>query len=163
MILSSFQKSDFEAMKLIKQKYELQQVIQGYLFPHSDEAIRNWFDKISNPGKTPSELHWAVRIDDEFLGYVVLHQIDWINRNAEVGVVINSPGKGIGKEAVSSVLDIAKSDFGLHKIYAKVLQINESGVALFKRLDFELEGTLYEDRFFNGIWMNNLVLAKILS
>ena len=163
MILSSFQKSDFEAMKLLKQKYELQQVIQGYLFPHSDDAIRNWFDKISNPGEAPSELHWAVRMSDEFLGYVVLHHIDWVNRNAEIGVVINSPGKGIGKEAVCSVLDIAKSDFGLHKIYAKVLQINESGIALFKRLDFELEGTLSEDRFFNGTWINNLVLAKILS
>jgi RimJ/RimL family protein N-acetyltransferase len=163
VIVSSFQKSDFEAIKLLKQKYELQQVIQGYLFPHSDEAIRNWFDKISNPGKAPSELHWAVRIDNEFFGYVVLHKIDWINRNAEIGVVIKSPGRGIGNVAVSSVLDIAKNDLGLHKIYAKVLHVNEAGLALFEKLDFVLEGTLREDRFFNGKWIGNMILAKILN
>lgn len=163
MILSSFQKSDFEALKLLKHKYELQKVIQGYLFPHSDEAIKNWFDKISNPGHAPSELHWAVRIEDDFFGYVVLHHIDWISRNAEIGIIINSPQKGIGTAAVSSVLDIAKNDFGMHKIYAKVLEDNRAGLALFRRLDFELEGKLSEDRFFNGSWMNNLILAKFLS
>ncbi len=163
MILTSFQKSDFEALKLLKQKYELQQVIQGYLFPHSDEAIENWFDKISNPGPTPSEIHWAVRVNNDFSGYVALHNIDWINRNAEIGIVVNSPRKGIGTEAISAVLDISKSDFGMHKVYAKVLEINQAGLALFRRLDFKIEGTLSEDRFYNGSWTNNLVLAKILS
>ena len=55
MIISSFQKTDFESVKILKQRHELQQVIQGYLFPHSDEAIQSWFEKISNPGITPSE------------------------------------------------------------------------------------------------------------
>ena len=163
MIISSFQKTDFEALKILKQRYELQQVIQGYLFPHSDEAIKSWFERISNPGVTPSELHWAVRIEGQFLGYVALYNIDWVNRNAEIGIVINSPRKGVGTKAICSVLDITKNDFGLHKIYAKVLQSNEAGLGLFRRLDFELEGTLFEDRFINGAWTNNLILAKIVG
>ena len=162
MIISSFQKTDFEAVKNLKQRHELQQLIQGYLFPHSDEAIQSWFERISNPGITPSELHWAIRIQDEFVGYVVLHKIDWLNRNADIGIVVNSQRKGIGTEAVLSVLSTAKNDFGLHKIYARVLEPNEPALRLFRKLDFELEGALVDDRFFNGVWTKNLILAKFL-
>jgi RimJ/RimL family protein N-acetyltransferase len=162
MILSSFQKTDFTAVKTLKERYDLQRVIQGYLFPHSDEAIQSWFEKISNPGASPSELHWAVRTQDRFSGYVALYNIDWINSNAEIGVVIESQGEGIGTEAVSAVINIAKNDFGFHKIYARVLASNEPAIGLFSKLDFIVEGTLVDDRLFNGVWTKNLILSKFL-
>ena len=162
VILSSFQQSDFEAVKALKESYDLQKIIQGYLFPHSDDAIKYWFDKISNPGETPSELHWAVRSQDAFLGYVALHRIDWINRNAEIGIVLNSRQKGIGTQAVNSILHIAKNDLGLHKIYARVLQPNVPAIHMFTKLNFSVEGTLVDDRLYNGAWTTNIILAKFL-
>src|SRR5882672_9909700 len=63
----------------------------------------------------------------EYLGGCGLHRIDWIDRNAEVGIVIWKKeywGKGYGSDAMMVLLRCAFRKMNLHRVFLRVYEDN---------------------------------------
>lgn len=83
------------------------------------------------------------------VGIAGLYQLDWHNRNAELGVSIITPEErrsGCGIDANAIMLDYAFGHLGLQRIWGHVKADNEAALRLCERLGYRLEGTLRAHR-----------------
>ncbi len=98
----------------------------------------------------------------ELIGMCSLHDIDSINKRAEIGYWIGKKywGKGHAKDAIRLILGFGFGSLDLNKVYAKVLSHNERSSRLLSSLGFTKEGTSreefladgeYEDAFLFGL------------
>jgi diamine N-acetyltransferase len=61
-------------------------------------------------------------------------------------IVISSPGRGLGRFAVSWILDWTFNQLGAHRIWLEVVESNDRARRLYEAAGFVLEGT-YRDGF----------------
>lgn len=110
------------------------------------------------------EVNFIVCLNDGIpIGMISLIGIDLRNRKAEMGrVFVESSqyqGKGYGKEMIEVILMYGFNHLGLNKIYCEVLQENEKALNSYKKCGFEIEGTLKEHIFKNGLFQTVLLLS----
>lgn len=97
----------------------------------------------------------------EAVGYVQLYPIDWKNRKAEVGVIINKKyqGEGFAKEALQLIVQYGFKTLGLNKIYAEIFDYNPESIGLFEKVGFKLEGRLCQTHFWDGMFHDSLMYS----
>lgn len=100
---------------------------------------------------------------DEYLGEIVLTDIDEARGSAELRLAMRpgSRGRGYGSEAIGLVLGLAFDGLGLHRIGLDVLAINTRAQALYEGMGFVVEGRLRDayrdgDRYCDAIVMGIL-------
>lgn len=83
-----------------------------------------WYADLQEP--RCQHRYWAVRRDNDLVGMVGLTYIDPDNRRAEVAILINPKlrGHGLGKQALTLVLDKGFDDMDLEQIYGEVYGCN---------------------------------------
>ena len=97
--------------------------------------------------------NFAIRkLDDSFLGYVFLDEIQLKNRAAELGIGIF--GQGYGKEALALVLDFAFFDLNLHRVNLTVNANNPAAIKAYEACGFVREGTARAAVFQDGKWLD---------
>lgn len=77
------------------------------------------------------------------VGLCNIDDINWPNRNAEIGIGISDPdarGCGYASEALGLLLDYLFNEMGMHHIRASVIDGNTPSLKLFERLGFKTEG-----------------------
>ena len=87
------------------------------------------------------------------IGCVDLFEFDPKNKRAGVGILIANQadrGKGFATEALHLIIDYGFEVLDLHQLYSNVRVDNESSVALFKRLGFEITGLKQDWVFYQG-------------
>ena len=91
--------------------------------------------------------------DGLYLGNVWLHNIHWVNRNAELRILLGAEGlqgKGYGTRACRLLLRFAFEKLGLHKVYLYVSAVNPRAGRAFEKAGFRKEGTLKDEFFIDG-------------
>jgi len=107
------------------------------------------------------EYHFLVCTDSETeerpepVGAVAL---PWV-RDGESGslmywIAADHRGNGYVSEAVELLLDYLFRECGFHKVFARALVTNEASIRTLESLGFEREGTLREDHFRDGEWVD---------
>jgi RimJ/RimL family protein N-acetyltransferase len=94
-------------------------------------------------------------LSGEYLGAAGLHAIDFIDRNAELGMVISSEknwGKGYGRETLHLLVEFAFQSLSLHRLYLRVYAHNDRALHLYERAGFSQEGVDREAHFHGGRW-----------
>ncbi|KAJ3062299.1 hypothetical protein HDU98_001817 [Podochytrium sp. JEL0797] len=83
----------------------------------------------------------------EIVGLMGIFGVDWHSRYGSLGywVVPSFEGKGMAKEAVSRLVELGKSEFGLERIAILCDVLNSRSAGLAKRLGFTYEGTLRKE------------------
>jgi RimJ/RimL family protein N-acetyltransferase len=112
---------------------------------------------------------WAItHKTDEYLGEIVLNEIDEHSRNANLRLALRpgQRGRGFGGEAIQLVLDHAFADpaeggLGLHRVSLDVLSINPRAYALYESLGFVVEGRLREAHLDGEHWCDVVVMAVL--
>jgi RimJ/RimL family protein N-acetyltransferase len=114
------------------------------------------------------------RESDEIIGVAGFDEIIWTNGTATVFIGIGSSelrGKGIGKEALSLLLDFGFFELNFHKVQLDVISYNESAVRLYEGAGFVQEGTYREfiyrdgeryDMYLYGLLKNEWKMSKHL-
>jgi len=109
---------------------------------------------------------WAITHDgDEYLGEIVLNDIDEHSRNASLRLALRpgQRGRGFGGEAISLVLAYAfapaPQGLGLHRVSLDVLSINPRARILYESLGFVEEGRLREAHRDGDFWCDAIVMA----
>ena len=110
-------------------------------------------------------LFWAIVTKDQgkHIGNVKIDPINWRHLFAEYGTLMGERSewrKGYAMEASQAVLDYCFSEaLGLRKVNLGVVEDNVGAVKLYKKLGFEVEGTLKQHVCHDGRWCNVLRMA----
>jgi RimJ/RimL family protein N-acetyltransferase len=89
----------------------------------------------------------------EHVGNISLQQINWINRSAELAIIIGEKdyhGKGIGTYAVKCMLYHAFMKMGLNRIWSGTSEKNIGMQKVFEKCGLEREGIFRQAKFLNG-------------
>lgn len=128
--------------------------VSGTLVPFSRFVLEEFVNQAHQDIYTNKQLRLMIDLryfDDEedlsgevkCIGCVDLFEFDPKNKRAGVGILIADRavrGKGFATEALHLVIDYGFNILDLHQIYSNVRVDNESSVALFKKLGFEVTG-----------------------
>src|SRR5262249_24202736 len=85
------------------------------------------------------------RADNSLCGLIYLREIDWISRNACLGMMIGrreKQGKGLGRSALNLILYHAFNILNLERIYLYVVEYNDPARRLYESTGFRYEGAL---------------------
>lgn len=136
--------------------------VTGTLTTFTREQIERW---CADAHKAEGRIDFAVTAGgaDEYLGEIVLSDIDELNGSGSLRLSLRpgSRGRGYGTEAIDLVLGLAFGGYGLHRVGLDVLAINPRAQALYEGVGFVVEGRLREayrdgDRWCDGVVMGIL-------
>jgi RimJ/RimL family protein N-acetyltransferase len=126
----------------------------GRCLPVTESQHDAWYQSIT---QSPNSAVFAVktRSDQRYLGNVWLHNIHWINRNAELRIFLGgAQGKGFGTRASKLLLRFAFEKLGLHKVYLFVSTANPRACRSFEKAGFTEEGVLIDEFFLDGTFVD---------
>jgi RimJ/RimL family protein N-acetyltransferase len=101
----------------------------------------------------------------EVVGHAELSRVDRKNRSATISRLLvgelSARGKGLGREIVSAVLDVAFGEMSLHRVDLYVLEFHVSALSMYKALGFKTEGHLVEARRAGDTYWNAYYMAML--
>lgn len=132
-----------------------------YQFPTTIEERTHWLEEVeNNPTHTKIIFEIWHKVDSLPVGYIQLHDISWIHRRAEIGILIGENsywGKGIGREAVRLISQYAFEELNMRKVKAFVEHKNMGSRKVFEKLGFGLEAVLKAEDYFNGEYVDTCI------
>lgn len=101
---------------------------------------------------------------DEYLGVIVLSEIDELRGSAVLRLSMRpgSRGRGYGGDAIGLVLGLAFDGLGLHRVGCDVLSINSRALGVYKSLGFVVEGRL-RDAYRDGEGYCDAIVLGLLE
>lgn len=151
--------ADFPAVKAI---YEQPGAYTGTLqMPFPSE--HSWRERLAKP---PGDAWFLVACKDTMpVGHIGLMIAPNPRRrhSAHIGMAVRDDhaGRGIGEALMRSVLDIADNWLALTRVELTVYTDNDRAIALYRRVGFEVEGTLRRYAFRNGEYVDALTMARL--
>jgi [ribosomal protein S5]-alanine N-acetyltransferase len=100
--------------------------------------------------------------NDRHIGNVGLHNINWLYRRAELGIIIGdrkAQGKGMANEAMRLLIGHGFSRLNLHKIFLRAEEGNSAALKAFERIGFKVEGNLREEIRHHGKWRDSIYMG----
>ncbi|GEA94092.1 GNAT family N-acetyltransferase [Weissella viridescens] len=112
-----------------------------------------------------AERRFVIDVNDEFAGVVELVYIDNLHRNTEIQIIVEEKfqGQGLAQEAMRAGLEYAFNVINMHKVYLYVDVENTAAVHIYKKIGFEMEGTLKEQFYANGRYHDSYMMGMVWS
>ncbi|MEE4198450.1 MAG: GNAT family protein [Bacteroidales bacterium] len=134
-------------------------------YPVTEKLEKIWFEKaISDISNKRYLFSIIYNENNQLIGYFQLTDVNFINRNANLGIVIGEKDyqeKGLGKEIMQLGLDYGFNYLGLYKIFLEVLTNNKKAIRLYEKVNFQIEGEKKQHFFWNNKYYNILLMSKI--
>ena len=101
--------------------------------------------------------------NEQFVGVVGTHKIDWLNRKVELGYWLgkNFQGQGIMTDASRAAVTHLLVEMDLNRVTIQCATGNAKSCAIPRRLGFSLEGTLRDGQLLNGRYEDLLMFAML--
>ena len=113
----------------------------------------------TNP-KEDEYVFFIVRVeDDKLIGTVGLHNVNYTNRCATLGIFIGDKSgrnKGYGTEAIRLILEYGFKYLNLNNIKLDVLEFNERAQACYKKCGFKEYGRRRKSEFLYGKYYDRI-------
>jgi ribosomal-protein-alanine N-acetyltransferase len=137
------------------------QFLNKGLFPNTPAAQVDFLDAIS---RSRADLQLAIvsKAEDELVGVIGLHNIDWVHRHGDMSIVVGNPkywSKGLASEAIAAVGGHAFTKLNFHKVTAGVWEPNTACRRAFEKCGFVVEGTIREQFFWRDRHVNEIRLG----
>ncbi len=100
--------------------------------------------------------------DGVHIGNCGLHDFDWKNSKAELGIVIGEKeywSKGYGSDAVRTLVGFAFGEMNLHRVQLEVYDFNPRALHCYEKCGFQVEGRQREALFRNGSYHDILIMG----
>jgi UDP-4-amino-4,6-dideoxy-N-acetyl-beta-L-altrosamine N-acetyltransferase len=146
LALTPIETRDLDAVNAWQNDPEIRDLIMGFRGPVRRETTAEWIRNLADQN-LKTRVVFAIRVAGEIRGVVQLHGIDWVLRTAILGVFVGEArerGAGLGRAAVTLILDYAFNGLDLHRISLEVLASNARAQRLYENLGFVREGSLRE-------------------
>ena len=134
--------------------------------PYSRFLIKQYLENAHQDIYEAKQLRLAIckKSDSKPLGLIDLFDFDPKNNRAGIGIVIENTenrNQGIGKEALSLLVNYAFKKLNLHQLYANITSTNEVSLTLFTTFGFQkcgvkkdwnlIESSYHDEAFFQLI------------
>lgn len=98
---------------------------------------------------------------DDFVGSIKLDKIDFFNRTAEIGIIIDTQyrGQNIAYEGINILLKHAFISLGLKHLWGTCAEVNIGMIKTFIKCGFSAEGKLRKHLYINGTNVDNLIFG----
>lgn len=110
-------------------------------------------------------LFWSITAAEtgNFLGDIILRNIDRTNARAEIGYTLKPEFWGLGymKEAISAVIAFGFKDLQLHSIEANINPANDTSRGLLLKMGFVKEAYFRENYFYNGKFLDSEIYSLL--
>ncbi|MFX1374600.1 MAG: GNAT family N-acetyltransferase [Promethearchaeota archaeon] len=144
---------------------ELTQYLSIYL-PLTRMMEEDWIENLKNRNDT---IVFSILVNDKdesekHIGNCGLHNIDWKNRFAEVGIMIGEKefqNKGYGTEAMELLVEYGFQQVNLNRIQLHVYDFNIRAINSYRKIGFIEEGRMRQAQFKNGKY-HDMILMSIL-
>jgi RimJ/RimL family protein N-acetyltransferase len=133
------------------------------IFANTYEKQKDYFEYLRK-SQTDVVLAIARKDNDQHIGNIGLHKIDYIHRRAEVGIVIGEKdcwGKGYASRSVECIRDYAFNVLNLHRLTALIMKGNESSYKVFTKYGFKEEGVLRNYFYKNGKYLDAHIVGCV--
>lgn len=133
-------------------------------FPNNAEKTKKYVEE-TNSSKLVILFAIYDKKKDIHIGNICLNKIDWVNRSAEIAIIIGNKnywGKGVGTEAYKLVIKYAFDVLNLHRLYSGMAKVNVGMVKVAEKVGMKKEGMAKEALFKNGKYLD-VVLYGILN
>jgi RimJ/RimL family protein N-acetyltransferase len=98
------------------------------------------------------------------IGQVDYYDLDWQARSAWTSIMIADPqywGGGYGTDAMRTLLTYLFAQMGLHRVSLAAHVTNPRAIRSYEKNGFKVEGTLREWAFFNGEWVDGVLMSVL--
>jgi diamine N-acetyltransferase len=135
-------------------------------YPMSQAFEEKWFESMIEQGMAEQVLVIERKVGEEYepIGNTSFMHIDWVSRNAEIGIFLGEKrvwSQGYGREAMKLMLRHGFNHMNLHRIYLRVYEHNGRGIKAYEHAGFVHEGRLRQDVFREGVYRDVLIMAVI--
>jgi RimJ/RimL family protein N-acetyltransferase len=152
--LRPLKESDFESFLKWHSDKDIRFLTTMHPFLVTEKSEKTWFESILNDTSNKKILYVVEDKEKKRpIGYFQLVDINYINRNASLGIVIGEKefqGKGLGIEIMELGINYGFKYLSLNKISLLVLSENIPAIKLYNKLNFVLEGEFKDEYLFNG-------------
>ena len=160
--LRAFEKEDLDTIvKWVNTEAVTQYLSDSLIYPISRADEAKWLESVTVTNHR--EKVFAIEtLDKELVGSVGLHNINWVERKAELGIMIGEPrfwGQGYGSDAVREILRIAFEKMNLNRVYLRVFENNPRAIRVYEKCGFQKEGVLRQDHYFGRCYSDTFVMA----
>lgn len=160
--LSPINPDDYEIYTKWMNDKEITDNLGNTAFINTIIGEKSW---IENAGKNgDANLAIVSTHDDKLLGNISLMDIDRISGTATLGIFIGeneNRSKGIGREAISLILDFGFNIQNLNNIDLKVFAFNERAINCYKKVGFKEYGRRHNSKFLNGTYHDEIFMETL--
>ena len=105
-------------------------------------------------------------VDNRIVGMVNVYTFPHRPRRRHVGAIgicvhEDWQGKGVGKELMRAMIDLADNWLNLTRLELEVYADNEAAIRLYERFGFEVEGTLRQHAFRDGRYVDSKMMGRL--
>jgi RimJ/RimL family protein N-acetyltransferase len=144
---------------------EVTRYMETGTFPSTMKDLEKFYEGV-NGSKNQVIFAIADRKSHRHIGNIKLGPINWVHRNAILGIMIgdkNLWGKGIGEEATQLMAEYAFQRLNLHRITLGVFAEHKAAVLCYEKLGFRVEGRIRQDLFLDGEFKDRLWMGLLRS
>jgi RimJ/RimL family protein N-acetyltransferase len=155
---------DAHNIQKLKNDVYIQTQLMGVPKPNSINKILNWL-KSRDKDENMVFFIIAKSSDDEAIGYVQISNIDKINQFGYLGICLAKEfwGSGYAKESLNLLIEYAISILSLRKILLLVRNDNHRAINFYKKVGFEVIGTLKNHHLIQGVWTDVLMMERVMT
>ena len=137
--------------------------VKSFFFEEEPLSLNQHLEWVNKVIQDPNSRYYLIQIFDGEevgidIGTIGLSDIDWRNRVAEFGWFLIGELKyrslGYGKEAIFLLLDYAFNHLNLNRIWLQTMTLNESASVIYRKMGFQGEGVLKEQKFKSGKYID---------
>lgn len=164
VVLREYRQTDLPEIKAWVNNPRVRKHLGFSVFPQTVEESQEFLNRqLKHDSNRDYTFVICLREDSEqkYIGGVGLHDIDYLNRHAEIGIAIGREehhGKGLGREAIELICAFAFLRLGLHKLSLRYFAYNKRGEACYRKAGFKEVGRLREHHFFNGRFHDEVLM-----
>ena len=123
-----------------------------------------WRKRISE--NTDSVHRLVAIIDEQVVGMVDVTTFPNRPRRKHVGAIgicvhADWQGKGLGKELMGALIDLADNWLNLTRLELQVYADNGAAIHLYERFGFEVEGTMRQHAFRDGRYVDSKMMGRL--
>lgn len=125
-----------------------------------EDTQYKWWQKIQ---ETNSNYVLLAKVENQYIGFVCIKNIDWVNRSCDLTYYIfkDFRGQSLGKNIVINVVEFIFDTLNLNSIMIQIIEDNYKSIKCAINAGFRHVGILRQRVFKNGTWLNILILDRI--
>ena len=133
--------------------------------PYSKFVLKQYLDNVHKDIYEVKQIRLVISsFENKVIGLIDLFDFDPKNLRAAVGIIISdveNRSKGFGSEALSLLINYARTHLHLHQLYANISEDNIRSIKLFESKGFTLSGVKKEWNIVGESYKNELLYQYI--